>query len=221
MSFGIDDAAMAGIGMAMQLAGSFAQKRQQDDIRNRTIARQNQEGETQMSIARQNAARVAQTAQEVGANQTAAKQAADSDALAKEFTPAGAGMTEASYAPANPGAPKEISDTMAQAIGAALAKGKAYAKSKAGISAVGKGGLDQGIAIGRSATDIGLNNNAAQGSWNVMNQDLGAIHPNSTAMALGDAANGIGGLFATAGMRGLAKPKSVLPGGVGTGTNPY
>lgn len=206
MSMGLDPVTQAALGFGLQALGTMQRRDAEEETRNRVMQRQNQEAETQAGIARQNAARVSQTAQELSAPKRVEQQQQDETALAEKFTPQ-AGVTEASYGAQNPGAPKEISDAMAAAVGRAIGKGKAYAKSTAALSALNKGGLNSGIAISRSAQDIGLNNNAAQGSWNVMGQDLNAIRPNQNSMAFADTANGIGGLFATSGLRGMVKPK--------------
>lgn len=204
MPMGMDPATQAIIGMALQAGGTLMRRREEEDMRDRQVQRQNQEADAQAEYSRRGVERVQQAAQEVAAQPRA--QEANTEQLAREFTPGKSGMDVASYATANPGAPKEISDTMAAAVGRALQKGKDYARSSAALSALNRGQLDQGIAIGRSASDIGLNNNAASGSWRVAQQDINAIRPNMNNMGLSDAASGIGGLFATSGlMKGAMK----------------
>ena len=87
-----------------------------------------------------------QTTQQIAPEQQQEAQKADTAQLTQDFTPAGAGMTEASYASANPGAPKEIGESMAASLASALNKGKAYAKTTAAMSALNRGGLRTNIA---------------------------------------------------------------------------
>lgn len=218
MAMGLDPATQTIIGMAMQGLGTLVRKREEDDMRDRQMSRYNEEAGRQDEFSRQGLARVRQATEDLSAPKQKERDDAKAQELENKFAPAEAGASAASFEATNPGAPKEISDTMAAAVGRALAKGKSYAKSTAALSALNRGSLDSSIAIGRSAQDLGRIGNASQGSWNVMNQDINAIRPNTNSMALSDLSSGIGGMFAMQGMRGAAKPKVVGPWGSGPGT---
>lgn len=203
------------IPMAMQLGATLLRKNEQDETRDRMVQRQQQLAEEQAGIARQNAARVNQTTQQIAPEQQQEAQKEDTAKLTADFTPAAAGATEASYASANPGAPKEIGESMAASLASALAKGKAYAKTTAAMSALNRGGLRTNIALGRSGQDIATNNNFAQGAGRVADQDMSAIYPNGTMLGLADLGDAVAtGMFYRAGQKSR-QPKEVLPGGVG------
>ena len=203
------------IPMAIQLGSTLIRKQEQDDVRDQMVRRQQQLAEEQAAIARQNAARVAQTTQQIAPEQQQEAQKADTAQLTQDFTPASAGMTEASYSTSNPGAPKEIGESMAGALASALNMGKAYAKTTAAMSALNRGGLRTNIALGRSGQDIAMNNNFAQGAGRVADQDMSAIYPNGTMMGLADLGDAVAtGMFYRAGQKSR-QPKEVLPGGVG------
>lgn len=191
---GLDPVSIAGMGL--QLMGTLAQKQAQEDERDQRTRRMAQEADTQTQIAGQNAARVAQAANQVSAQQQQANQKDTADKMATDYAPTATGYKEATYDATTAGAPKEISDSMAGQLAKAVALGKSYAKSKANLSSLGWGDTGANIAIGRSGTDVGLNNNRAQGSWGVMQQDLNSIYPDQNKMLGADLANGIGsGLF--------------------------
>lgn len=200
---------------ALQLGSALIRKNEQDDVRDRMVQRQQQLAEEQAAIARQNAARVAQTTTQLAAPQQQENQQADTAQLTQEFTPTSAGLSEASYQTANPGAPKEIGESMAASIARALDKGKAYAKTTAAMSALNRGALRSNIALGRSGSDIGINNNFAQGAGRVADQDMSAIYPNSNMLWLADLGDAVAtGMWYRAGQKSK-QPKDLLPGGVG------
>lgn len=207
MSMGLDPVTQAALGFALQAGGTLMRKQQEDDVRQERINRQNQEAEAQAQIARQNAARTTQAAQAVAQQQSKPQVEQEAAKIEQQITPSKAGFNEASYAADNSGAPKEVADAMAAAVGRAIAQGKQYAGTKSKLQAYGNSGLNAGIEIGRSGMDVGLNNQRAQGSWNVMGQDLQAIRPDQNAMVGSDIASGIGGLFAVNGLRGVMAPK--------------
>ena len=197
----------AALGLALQGMGTMIRKQEEEDVRQRQMNRQNQEAETQAQIAGQNAARARAAAQQVAQQQSAPQVEQDAAKIQQQITPAAAGFDTGNYAASNPGAPKEVSDAMAAAVGKAIAQGKAYAGTKSKLQAYGNSGINANIALGQSGTDIGLNNQRAQGSWRVMGQDLNAIRPDQGMMTLSDIGSGVGGLFATNGLRGVMKPK--------------
>ena len=210
-SMGMDPMTLSLIGMAVQAAGTMQQREAANDERDQRTRRMNQAADEQAGYARQNAARVAQTTQQVGADQQKSNQAADTAKLTAQYAPAAPDADVASFTTANPGAPKEISTMMADEIGRSMATSRKYAASKGAMDALNLGGINTGVALNRSAQDIATNNNRAQGAWGVMNHDLNSIYPNQGKMAGADALNGIGSLFATEGLRQLAKKPKASP----------
>ena len=204
MSMGLDPMTQTVLGLALQAGGTMLRRQEEEDVRQRQMNRQNQEADAQAQIAAQNANRARMAAQQVTQQQSAPQIEQDAAKIQQQITPAAAGFDTGNYAASNPGAPKEVSDAMAAAVGKAIAQGKAYAGTKSKLSAYNNSGVNANIALGQSGTDIGLNNNRAQGSWNVMGQDLNAIRPDQNMMALSDIGSGVGGLFATNGLRGVA-----------------
>lgn len=197
----------AALGLALQGMGTMIRKQEEEDVRQRQMNRQNQEADAQAQIAAQNANRARMAAQQVTQQQSAPQIEQDAAKIQQQITPSKAGFNEASYAADTSAAPKEVSDAMAAAVGKAIAQGKAYAGTKSKLQAYGNSGINANIALGQSGTDIGLNNQRAQGSWRVMGQDLNAIRPDQGMMTLSDIGSGVGGLFATNGLRGVMKPK--------------
>lgn len=195
MSMGMDPATATMLSMAMQGVGTLMQKQQQDDVRERQLQTLRQQGEAQAQYARQNAARVAQTTDAVKQQNNPA-QAPELEAKVEQQLMPAAGVSEASYMAANPGAPKEVSDAYARAIGDAMAKGKGYAKSQSKLSAIGQANANTGTALSRGATDIGVTNNFAGGSGQVAQQNLNAIQPNQGMGVASDLLNGAGGIGA-------------------------
>lgn len=195
MAMGMDPATATMISMALQGAGTLIQRQDQEDMRERQMQTLRQQGEAQANYARQNAARVAQTTESVKQANTEDQRPQVAAQLEQQLTPA-AGVDNGSYAAANPGAPKEVSDAYARAIGDAMAKGKNYAKTQSKLSAVGKMNTDAGTALSRGATDIGVTNNFAGGSGAVAQQDLNAIQPNQGMGIASDLLNGAGGIGA-------------------------
>lgn len=220
MSFGLDDAAMMqAAAMGMQMLGTMAQRSAANDEREQKLAVLNRGADEQAAIAQQNAARAAATAKQLDATQQQEAQKKNAEKLATDYAPTQAGFNEAGYQASTSEAPKEIADSMAAAVGRALAQGKAYAKNKANLSALNYGDTASNIAIGRSASDIGLNNNRAQGAQQVMNADLNAIYPDQNKMVGADILNGIGSGLYMYGAKKAGQTPPILPGGVGA--QPY
>jgi len=195
MAMGMDPATATMLSMAMQGVGTLMQKQNADDVREQQLQTLRQQGEQQAQYARQNAARVAQTTESVQKANSQDQAPAVQQQVERQITPT-AGVSEASYAAANPGAPKEVSDAYARAIGDAMAKGKNYAKSQSKLSAIGRQNQNASTALSRGATDIGTTNNFAQGSGTVAQQDLNAIRPNQGTGVAADLLNGAGGIGA-------------------------
>lgn len=217
MSMGLDPMTQTMLGLALQAGGTMIRKQEEDDVRQQQINRQNQEADTQAQIAGANAARARAAAQEVAQGQSTDQVKQDAAKLEQQFAPTKAGFDTGSYAADNAGAPKEVSDAMAAAVGRAIAGAKRYGNTKATLQAYGNAGTNAGIALGRSASDISLNNNRAQGSWRVMDQDLGAIRPDQGMMTLSDIGSGIGGMFTTNGMLGTMQKRPKIINGYGDG----
>lgn len=195
MPMGMDPATATMVSMALQGAGTLMQKQNADDVRERQLQELRQQGEVQAQYARQNAARVAQTTDAVKEANSHQQTPQVQQQVEQQLTPA-AGISEASYAAANPGAPKEVSDSYARAIGDAMAKGKNYARTQSKLSAVNQQNTNAATALSRGATDIGVTNNFAGGSGTVAQQNLNAIQP-SQGLAIGsDLLNGAGGIGA-------------------------
>lgn len=195
MAMGMDPATLTMLSMAAQGVGTMIQRQDQDDMRERQLQTLRQQGEQQAQYARQNAARVAQTTDAVS-KQNNQEQAPELQARVEQQLAPAAGASEASYAAANPGAPKEVADSYARAIGDAMAKGKNYAKSQSKLSAIGQANANTGTALSRGATDIGVTNNFAGGSGQVAQQNLNAIQPNQGMGVASDLLNGAGGIGA-------------------------
>lgn len=220
MTMGLDMPAWAqAAAMAMQALGTMAQKSAANDEREQRMAVLNRGADEQAAIAQQNAARAAATAKQLDATQQQQAQKTNAEKLTADYTPTQAGFNEAGYQAATSTAPKEIADSMAAAVGRALAQGKDYAKNKANLSALNYGDTASNIAIGRSASDIGLNNNRSQGAQQVMNADLNAIYPNQNKMVGADILNGIGSGLYMYGAKKASQTPPILPGGVGA--QPY
>lgn len=203
-------AIMMAASMGAQALGSKMQADDQADMRARQMAILNQQGEQQAAAARQNAARVAQATEQVGAKSEAEQRP---DAVAKltaEYTPADNAELNGQYQASNPGAPKEIGDAYARAIGNAVAKGKQSAAGTAGMAYYGNNNLKSGIALNRSAEDIATNNNFAQGSGVVAQQELNAIQPSQSALYGGDLLKGVGSMGALYAGRMGPKPGSSI-----------
>jgi hypothetical protein len=189
-------ALMMAASMGAQALGSKMQADDQADMRGRQNAILNQQGEQQAAMARQNAARVAQTTNQLGADREALERPEAVAKLTAEYTPADNPELNGQYQSSNPGAPKEVSDAYARAIGNAVAKGKQAAEGTAGMAYYGNSNLRRGIDLNRSAEDIARNNDFAAGSGRVAQQELNAIAPSQGAMYGADLLKGAGGMGA-------------------------
>ncbi len=189
-------ALMMAASMGAQALGSKMQADDQAEMRQRQNAILAQQGEQQSAIARQNAARVAQTTNQLGAEREALERPVAVAKLTAEYTPADNPELNGQYQASNPGAPKEVSDAYARAIGNAVAKGKQAASGTAGMAYFGNNNLNRGIALNRSGQDIATNNDFARGNGVVAQQELNAIAPSQGAMYGSDLLKGAGGMGA-------------------------
>lgn len=189
-------ALMMAASMGAQALGSKIQADDQAEMRQRQQAILGQQGEQQAAIARQNAARVAQATEQIGAQREAENRPGEVAKLTAEYTPADNPELNGQYQASNPGAPKEVSDAYARAIGNAVAKGKQAASGTAGLAYYGNNNLKSGIALNRSGQDIAMNNDFAAGSGRVAQQELNAIAPSQGSMYGADLLKGVGGMGA-------------------------
>lgn len=123
--------------------------------------------------------------------------------------PEGMAGATGEYLPMNPGAPKEVQDSLASRLAESLSKGRRYATDLSRMSAFGGQALGNNITLGRLGQTTGMLGNDSVQSNNVLGIELnGAQRAGHGARTVADIANGVGSIASLYGMsRPAAKVK--------------
>lgn len=202
-------AALASIGSTVTTSMS------QSAIRKKQQAVQNAEMARQADIDRRRDAVVTTSVPDYSKEKQETAQQSIADQIAQYMTPQGDTSTE--YLAANPGAPKEITDSMGRQLLGALEKGRGYAKDLSKVSSYGRLGFNNKLRLNRLGENVNMLNSEAARSSGILPMELqGAYNAGADMQGMSTALNGVAGLANAAAGYGIMTrvPSAGLTGGV-------
>jgi type II secretory pathway pseudopilin PulG len=211
MAFLIDDLLIAAaIASAVASAGgTAASMMSQSAIRSKQKAAQNAETARQAEIDRRRNAAVTTAVPEYNLENQEKKQQSMAEQIAQYVAPQE--NTSTQYLAANPGAPKEVTDSMSRQLVGALEKGRNYAKDLSQVSSYGRLGFNNKLNLNRLGENMTRLNSESARSSGILPMELeGAYGAGVGAQNAASIFNGIGGLANAAAAYSIMSPK--LPG---------
>ena len=218
MAFLIDDLLVAAaIASAVASAGGTAASMiSQSQIRKKQESVQNSETARQADIDRRRNAAVTTAIPEYNKENQEGQQKSMAEQLTQYMTPQVDTNTE--YLAANPGAPKEVKDSMARQLVGALQKGRDYAKDLSQVSSYGRLNFGNKLRMNRLGENMAMFNSESARSSNILPMELqGAYNAGTGAQNAASVFNGVAGLANAAASYGLM---SKIPTGAAAAGGP-
>lgn len=172
---------------AASAGGTAASMAGQASIRKKQAAQRNAERARTLATDKQREATIAAAVPKYDRPSQETQQAGLADQLEQYLAAPPPPVNE--YVAQNPGAPTEVTDSMARQLAGALATGKGYAKDLAKVSSFGRLGLDNKLAMNRLAEQVGMLNNQQARSTGILGTEL------EGAYGAGVGANNMAGLL--------------------------
>jgi hypothetical protein len=183
----------------------------QSAIRKKQKAAQNAEAARQASIDRRRDAAVTTAVPDYNLENQDKTQQSMAEQIAQYMAPPENTSTE--YLAANPGAPKEVTDSMARQLVGALDKGRSYAKDLSQVSSYGRLGFNNKLRLNRLGENVNMLNNEASRSSGILPMELeGAYGAGVGAQNAASIFGGVSGLANAAAAYSILSPKAAAPG---------
>lgn len=187
--------------------GTAASMSAQSAIRRKQAAARNAEAARQADIDRRRQAAVKNAVPEYNRDNQETKQQSMAEQLAQYMAPTVDTSTE--YLAQNPGAPKEIQDSMARQLVGALQKGKDYAKDLSHVSSYGRLNLNNKLLMNRFGEEVNRLNSESARSTGILPAELqGAYNAGVGGNTAASIFNGLGGLANAAAAYSIMSPKA-------------
>lgn len=200
---------------AASVGGTAASMMSQSAIRKKQQAAQNAEAARQMEIDRRRNAAVTTAVPDYNLENQEKAQQSMAEQIAQYMAPQENTSTE--YLARNPGAPKEITDSMSRQLVGALQKGRDYAKDLSQVSSYGRLGFNNKLRLNRLGENMNMLNKEGERSSGILPMELqGAYGAGVAGQNAASIFNGIGGLANAAAAYSIMSPKA--PGAVPAGT---
>jgi len=184
------------LALGSQLFGSLMQSQANDRVAAQQRQAREAEAARQAALDQQRNAAVQQAAAKFTPQAQQQQQQDLAGRLTTFLSPEQRTNQGADYLPSNPGAPKEIQDSLANRLSDALTKGKDYAKNLAGVSSFGRLGFDNSVALNRLGENVGqLNSNSANSSAVLPYELQNAQRAGAGYRTAADIANGVGNML--------------------------
>lgn len=183
-------------GLALQLAGQYAQSRAHQAVTDRQGELTAAEINRQRALDQQRQQGVTATQ----ANFTPANQAVQQQDMAErlraQLTPPSAAAGDASYSTSNPGAPAMVNDSLSARLALALDRGKQHAANTANVGAIGRVNMNNQVGLNRLGETTGQLNRTGANSANILPMELAAARSAGNRWATGgDITGGLGALM--------------------------
>jgi hypothetical protein len=187
-------AAAAAVSAAASVGGTAASMVSQNAIKQKQAAAQNAERVRQAQIDQQRTAAVNTAVPTFDKGSQVKQQQSLADQVQQYLTPSDA-TTGSEYVAQNPGAPKEVTDSMSRQLAGALATGKDYAKNLANVSSYGRMGFDNNLALNRLGQTVQQLNGMSSRSTGVLGTELqGAAGAGVAGNNMAAILQGVGGI---------------------------
>lgn len=186
-------AAAAVLSALASLGGTAASMGAQSSIRKKQSAARVAEAARQADIERRRQAAMDAAVPEYSREKQEERQQSLADQITQYLTPNVDTTTQ--YVAQNPGAPKEVTDSMSRQLVSALEKGRNYAKNLAGVSSYGRLNFANKVGMNRLGENINRLNTESERSTNILPIEMqGAYGAGVGAQNMATILNGVAGL---------------------------